>query len=114
MGRIGGACAPVILATFLMGALALSWQTSLGVIAVPACCWRRPSGWWCAAARASIPGATRRNGCSSIRQVRPTRLPAKRPSTLAALDLPELAMMLVYAFTSTFQDQLYVNGFRCS
>ncbi len=35
MGRIGGASASVIIATLLMGVLALTWQTTLVVLTVP-------------------------------------------------------------------------------
>ena len=35
MGRVGAACTPVIIATFLMGLLGLSWQTALLVLTVP-------------------------------------------------------------------------------
>jgi MFS family permease len=109
LGRVGGACAPVILATFLMGVLALSWQTSLWVIAAPgvllaAAFWlvmRQNPGVhpWCNPAEVALIGTTA------------SPSPADQPvvklwhrSTFLSL-----AMMLVYAFTSTFQDQLYVN-----
>jgi sugar phosphate permease len=35
LGRVGGACAPPLIAAFLMAGLGLSWQTALLVIALP-------------------------------------------------------------------------------
>src|SRR5205085_8266711 len=35
LGRLGAACAPVIIATLLMGMLHLSWQSALVVLSAP-------------------------------------------------------------------------------
>jgi sugar phosphate permease len=106
-GRIGAACCPLILGTLLMGALGLSWQESLGVLVLPgvllaAALWLvlrdspRQHPWANAAERQLVgepppPAAGERRG-----------LMLNRGSGLT------LGMLLLYAFASTFQDQLYV------
>ncbi len=119
MGRIGGASAPVIIATLLMGVLALSWQTALVVLTVPGVVlavgfWlavrdRPRQHPWTNAAEQELLGEERGTwgeggDLGSL---------APRPSSLVPLELTgaslfSLAMMLLYVFVSTFQDQFYV------
>lgn len=111
MGRVGAACAPPIVAAGLMATFGLSWQTTLLVISVPgialAVLWwlvvrdsPRVHPWTNAAERklldhdAHLPATTDRHKGPALR--------------LTGASLGSLAMLLVYAFTSTFQDQFYV------
>jgi sugar phosphate permease len=109
LGRIGAACCPLIVATLLMGTLELSWRESLIVIAIPGVLlagafWLavrnspREHPWANQAEQALIdPGLVHVSGA------REARLP------LTGSSLFNLVMLLIYAFASTFQDQLYVN-----
>jgi sugar phosphate permease len=96
MGRIGAACSPVIVATVLMAYFGLSWQDALMVLAVPglvlaAVCWL--------VVRERPPEAEKK----------PEREPGQRPALyLNRASVFSLAMLLVYAFASTLQDQFYV------
>ncbi len=108
-GRVGAACCPVILATLLMGTLALSWRLSLFVIAAPGVFlallfWLAvrnspPEHPWCNRAEQEVieAGST------------PSSAGQRGSLLLNRGSLFNLAMLLVYAFASTFQDQLYVN-----
>lgn len=113
-GRIGAACSSVIIATLLIGVLGLSWQTALVVIMAPgvvlAVAWwwlvrdnPREHPWTNAAERDLLESETRLN--------RATEGIAAAPDAPLRLERGagfSLAMLLVYAFASTFQDQLYV------
>ena len=120
MGRLGAACAPVIIAAFLMGVLDLSWQSALFVLSAPGVI--LAIGFWLALrdsprehpwtneaeqnllAPQPMDNAAIREGDPPFE---PT--PAERPSLeLASPSLFSLAFLLVYTFTSTFQDQFYV------
>lgn len=109
MGRIGGACAPLIFATLLLGIVGLSWRTALLVLACPgvilaALLWyilrnsprEHP---WANAAEAELVDGNQPPSPSAGQKV---------ALHLAPANLFSLAMMLLYAFASTFQDQLYV------
>jgi sugar phosphate permease len=123
MGRIGGACASVIIATLLMGVLALSWQAALVVVTVPGVIlgigfWvamrdrPRVHPWTNAAEQellgdTSPPPAHAGAVAAGDPPIRPT--PTPRPALeLTGASLFSLAMMFLYTFTSTFQDQFYV------
>jgi sugar phosphate permease len=124
LGRIGGASASVIIATLLMGMLALTWQTTLVVLTVPGVIlavgfWlavrNRPREHpWTNAAEQELlgdapPPPAVDSGAIAAGQapIRPT--PTKRPVLeLTGASLFSLAMMLLYIFASTFQDQFYV------
>jgi sugar phosphate permease len=111
LGRIGAACCPPIVATLLMGTLALSWQTSLFIIAAPGVLlalafWLvfrnspREHPWANEAEQNLIEPAS----CAPA-----TAGENRRRLLLDRRSLLSLGMLLVYAFASTFQDQLYVN-----
>jgi sugar phosphate permease len=120
MGRIGGACAPLILATLLMGILELSWQTSLLILATPGIVlaiafWfvvrNRPGEHpWVNSAERDLLDPPPTPDASAIREGEPPfRAPPARPVfLLTPASLFSLAMMLLYIFASTFQDQFYV------
>jgi len=107
-GRAGGACASLLVATLLMAGLGLSWRMSLLVLAalgvvVAAAFWllyrnsprEHP---WVNAREAELIEA---GGPPSVVGARPRLvLGGRRTWTLAAL--------LLYAFASTFADQLFV------
>jgi sugar phosphate permease len=108
MGRIGGACSSVIIATLLMGVFGLHWTTALCILAAPGVIlavafWAlvrdspRLHPWSNEAERALI-----ESGTSTGATGQPLKLRLDAGSTL------NLGMLLVYAFASTFQDQLYV------
>src|SRR5262249_33791724 len=109
LGRVGAASAPLVVATLLMGVLALTWRTSLLVIAAPgvllaAASWLvvrdspRQHPWSNAAEQAAID-----TGSAPPANGKRTGLLLNRSS------LVNLGVLLLYAFASTFQDQLYVN-----
>jgi sugar phosphate permease len=123
MGRLGAACASLIIATFLMEELDLSWQTALMVLTTPGVIlavafWLAlrdsPSDhpWTNEAEQTLIAGplpkpldsAAIREGEPPFRPVPP----APAPLELTGASLFSLAMLLAYTFTSTFQDQFYV------
>lgn len=108
LGRIGAACCPLILATFLMDWCELPWQTALIVLAAPGIIlavvlWMmvrgRPSEHpWANEAEARL-----------IEAGSPVPTNGDRPRvTLNRASGLSLTMLLIYAFVSTFQDQLYV------
>jgi sugar phosphate permease len=107
-GRAGGACAPLLVAAALMGALGLSWREALvglsllGVVLAVAFAGlfrNRPGEHpWTNAAEQQLIGD---DAPASGPAARPRlRLDRRATWTLAAL--------LVYSFASTFADQLYV------
>lgn len=114
-GRIGAACAPPIIATLLIGLLGLSWQHALVVIMAPglllAIAW-----WWVVRDNPKEHPLT--NAAEQQLLAAEVRLAPQTGDITPAPDVPlrldraarlSLEMMLVYAFASTFQDQLYVN-----
>ncbi|OAI41750.1 hypothetical protein AYO40_02285 [Planctomycetaceae bacterium SCGC AG-212-D15] len=114
-GRIGAACSPVIIATLFMGEFGLTWQTTLVVIAVPgvilaAACWLvvRDGPWehpWSNLAETElIAENSPAGGATSPAPARGGRVQLN----LSRSSLTSLGMLLVYAFVSTFQDQMYV------
>jgi ACS family glucarate transporter-like MFS transporter len=118
MGRIGAACAPPIIATYLLARFGLSWQTALLVISVPGIVL---AGLWWLAVRDSPRAHPWTNWAErkmldhdvpppASHDESPDRLNmARRPAMqLTGASLFSLAMLLLYAFTSTFQDQFYV------
>ncbi len=97
-GRAGGACAPLLVATVLMGLLGLSWRTSLLLLS--------GSGlllalafWLLFRNRRAVEPLPRPEGGSK-------REPARLERSGAALFT--LAALMVYSSASTFADQLYV------
>jgi sugar phosphate permease len=108
-GRIGAACCPPLVATLLMGTLALSWQTSLLVIAAPGIL--LAAAFWVVVR--DHPGEHPWTNRAEQDEIAAglVVLPAAKGRTLL-LDggsLFNFGMLLAYAFASTFQDQLYVN-----
>ena len=107
-GRIGAACTSVILAYILMGLFGLSWQLALMVLALPGVVlallfWilvrdNPQEHPWTNAAEQDLIGV----GTAPNLADRPVTI---RSDARAAISL---GMLLVYAFVSTFQDQLYV------
>ncbi|MCI0685137.1 MAG: MFS transporter [Gemmataceae bacterium] len=112
LGRIGGACSSLVIATLLIGLLGLSWQHALIAIMAPgvllAIAW-----WWCVrdnpgehpwanAAERQLLDAEPKPYTGAGDAATKVRL---RYDAGAGLSL---GMLLVYAFASTFQDQLYV------
>jgi sugar phosphate permease len=110
MGRVGAACAPLIIASLLMGWLSLSWQSALLVISVPGLI--LAAGFWFIV-RDAPPDvvAPKTDEESGIREGEPPIRPTVEPQpalTLTGASLFSLSMMLLYVFASTFQDQFYV------
>jgi sugar phosphate permease len=112
MGRAGAACCPLILASLLMGLLGLSWQDSLLLLMVPGLAlavalWivvrnsPREHPWANQAEKDEMSPPAADAGRFSGEPAPP--IVYNRASMLS------LGMMLLYAFASTFQDQLYVN-----
>ena len=111
-GRIGAACSSVIIATLLIDRCGLSWQSALVAIMAPglllAVAWwwlvrdyPRDHPWANAAERQLLQPET----------LNPVKEAGAAPSVPLRLDGRagfSLGMLLVYAFASTFQDQLYV------
>ncbi len=111
MGRIGAACCPLILGTLLMGWLGLRWQTALLVLAVP-------GGLLAVATWVVLRNSPREHPWSNQGEVDlidgPPSSGTSRPAARVTLlrdpaTLLTLAVLLLYAFASTFQDQIYVN-----
>ena len=115
LGRIGGACAPVVVAYLLI--LSFSWQTALLIISIPglvlaAAFWLfvrdtpREHPWVSEAEASLIEG----NPASSTSAAsNPAPAPTERPALLlTGASLFSLAMLFLYIFASTFQDQFYV------
>jgi ACS family glucarate transporter-like MFS transporter len=108
-GRIGAACSSVIIATLLMGILGFSWQNTLLIITVPGLF--LAAAFWAMARNspAEHPWSNQieqelvSGGASATSAGQPVRL------FLGVGALCNLGMLLLYAFASTFQDQLYVN-----
>jgi MFS family permease len=127
MGRIGAASAPVIIATWLLGVVGLSWQNVLLALMIPGIV--LSIGFWFAIRNhprehpwmneaeqdlldPSSIGATLPDDGAFRAGEPPTTAanPTQRPILhLTAASMFSLGMMLVYAFASTFQDQFYVN-----
>jgi ACS family glucarate transporter-like MFS transporter len=109
MGRIGGACAPVLLVYFLMGRLDLSWQTALTIISVPGMA-LGVAFWLCVRDSPRQHPLANRAEAELIEAGTPPPSIRKRPPLLLTpASAFSLAMIFVYIFTSTFQDQFYVN-----
>jgi sugar phosphate permease len=119
MGRVGAACAPVIIATFLLAEWDLSWQAALFVLSVPgillALVWSlvvrdspRAHPWTNAAEQALLDHDGQAPMPALAKEAVAVHAAHRPPLQLTAASLASLAMMLVYAFTSTFQDQFYV------
>src|SRR5262245_49956897 len=107
-GRAGGACAPLLVATLLMGTLLLSWRQALLVLALIGLLFalvfwllfRNSPGEhpWCNEAE-----------CELIEAGSAPRLPGTRPRLrLTGRNAWTLGALLVYSFASTFADQLFV------
>lgn len=108
-GRVGAACSPLIVATLLMGTLGVSWRASLFAIAAPGAL--LALAFWLA-----VRNSPREHPlCNQAEQEdieAGSASPAagRRGALLLNRDsLFNLGMLLIYAFASTFQDQLYVN-----
>jgi sugar phosphate permease len=108
-GRVGAACCPVIVATILMGTLALSWRVSLFVIAAPGVL--LALAFWLAVRNGprDHPWCNRAEADEIEAGTLPTSAAGRAALLLTRGSLVNLGMLLVYAFVSTFQDQLYVN-----
>ncbi len=107
-GRIGAACSSVVVAYFLMGVLGFSWRAALTVLTLPGIIlavlfWAlvrdnpHEHPWTNGAERDLI-------GVSAATNLTGERLALR----LDVRTSVSLSMLLLYAFTSTFQDQLYV------
>lgn len=125
MGRIGGACAPVIIATLLMGYLELTWQNALLLLSLPGIVlgiafWLtvrdtpREHPWTNDQENDLLdphPVELERES-TSVRAGDPPPWSAPEPPKPTLLLTPaslfSLGMMLLYIFASTFQDQFYV------
>lgn len=124
LGRIGGACASVVIATFLMGLLELSWQTALLILTAPGVLlavafWLilrdrpRDHPWVNTSEKELLDGSSSTPVASgafvageppfrAVQEVQPAL-------QLTGASLFSLGMMFCYVFASTFQDQFYVN-----
>jgi sugar phosphate permease len=108
MGRIGAACSSLVLATLLMGVLGLSWRAALVAIAVPGAA--LAVAYWIV-----MRNSPREHPWTNQAERELTGEPAPLSTggsrgvlLLNRGSLFNLGMMLLYAFTSTFQDQLFV------
>ncbi len=108
MGRIGGACSSVVLATLLIGVLGLSWRAALVVIAVPGVV--LALAFWLVVRDSprEHPGTNQAERELIDGGPHPSAVAIGGSLILNRASLFNLTMLLVYAFTSTFQDQLYV------
>src|SRR5262249_19813586 len=121
----------LVLATLLMGLLGLSWKTALLVLAMPGAA--LAVAFWLlvrnqpeepapsAAPPKPIPLDGSQDTSTAMQTEPPLTLPRTPAVALPPVDLRRLVlsrsrgslvslgMLLVYAFASTFQDQLYVN-----
>src|ERR1043166_1164727 len=111
LGRIGGACAPVVIAYLLMGKLALSWQTALWIISIPGIV-LAVAFWLLARDTPRRHPWVNELEADLIESGTPTAdasSPSQRPALLlTAGSAFSLAMVFAYIFASTFQDQFYV------
>jgi sugar phosphate permease len=98
-GRAGGACAPLLVATLLMGLLGLSWRTSLLLLSGMGLL--LAAGFW-AMFRNRPPGE------QAAIHVPPDQAAADADRKPTAGRRRTLAALLAYASASTFADQLYV------
>jgi MFS family permease len=116
-GRIGAACSSVVIATVLIGGFGLSWQDALVVIMAPglalAVAWwwlvrdkPRDHPWTNAAELDLLESEAKVN--RAVESVAATPQTPQAPLRLDGPARVSLVMLLVYAFASTFQDQLYV------
>lgn len=108
LGRVGGACAPLVVATLLMGFGHLTWQESLMAIAAPGLIlaltfWltfrNQPADHpWVNAAECHLIDS----GPAATSSAAPIQLRLTRQNSVS------FAALLAYAFFSTFADMLYV------
>ncbi|HUY91805.1 MAG TPA: MFS transporter [Pirellulales bacterium] len=107
-GRVGGACAPLAVATLLMHRFGLGWQTSLLAIAL--------AGVLLAAALRTIlrdsPQQHPRANAAERQLIgdhdRPQGEPAEAAGRYSPAVVASLALMMLQSFTSTFADILFV------
>jgi MFS family permease len=123
MGRLGAAFAPLVIAALLLGVIGLSWQTALVVISVPGIVlslgfWLavrnspREHPWTNQAERDLLDPAPPLAESTGVREGDPPYRPvqeAPAPLLFTGATMFSLAMLLLYTFTSTFQDQFFVN-----
>jgi nitrate/nitrite transporter NarK len=109
LGRIGGACAPLVVAYLLMGKLALSWQTALVIVSIPGMA--LGIGFWLFVRNSPREHPwTNRAEAVLIETGTPPPVQGQRAALLLTpASAFSLAMVFVYIFASTFQDQFYVN-----
>jgi sugar phosphate permease len=108
LGRLGGACAPVIIAYFLMGKLALSWQTALVIVSIPGMLLAAAFWIFLRNSPREHPWANRAEA-DLIETGTAPPVTRQRPALLLTPASGfSLAMIFVYIFASTFQDQFYV------
>jgi sugar phosphate permease len=113
LGRVGAACAPVVISGLLLGEFGLSWQNTLVVVGIPglvlaAAFWLmirdspRQHPWTNEAEQCLLGEPSPRVADSAALTSRPKLL-------LTGATIFSFAMLLLYTFTSTFQDQFFVN-----
>lgn len=110
-GRVGAACAPLLISTLLIGTLALNWQTTIYALSV--------AGVFLAvAARAIVRDAPGEHPRANLaeRQLIGEEAPASPSTTRRSAPLTSdlavwitLVFMMLQSFTSTFADALFVN-----
>jgi sugar phosphate permease len=109
LGRVGGACASLVVATILMGLFDLQWRLALLVLAVPGlalagCVWMvfrnspREHPWVNAAEQELIDNGEQAPSAGGSPRLR-----------LTGAHAFSVSMVLLYTFASTFADQLFVN-----
>ncbi len=123
MGRLGAAFAPIILATVMMGYLGMSWQSALVVLSTPGMLlaigfWLiardnpRTHPWTNEAEASLIDPAVQERERLEVALAPGLPPVADAPGSPGLLwtgaTIFSLAMLFVYTFISTFQDQFYV------
>jgi MFS transporter, ACS family, glucarate transporter len=108
MGRVGGATASVIIGTLLLHYLNLSWQHALLVLTVPGVV--LAVLFWFLARNSPRQHPWANEAEQELVDAGSTATPPGEPMKLhlGGRSLLNLGMLLIYAFASTFQDQLYV------
>jgi sugar phosphate permease len=108
LGRLGGASAPLIVAYLLMGKLALSWQTALVIVSIPGTILGVAFWIFVRNSPREHPWVNRAEADLIETGTAPPATRHRPALLLTPASAFSLAMIFLYIFTSTFQDQFYV------